>query len=162
MMKRGTAIAKRWASTFFDTRSGLMFRRTFAIMLSAAVLLAAFGIQRAGAQATNDQAIEKMRSQVAKMGVGGNARVEVKLRDNTQLKGYISDADQDSFTVVDNKTGASKTVSYADTQTVKKAGGGVSAKTWIILGAAAIGAIVTWIIVKPALCDGGAQTRGPC
>ncbi|HLN99154.1 MAG TPA: hypothetical protein VK208_11890 [Pyrinomonadaceae bacterium] len=139
-----------------------MFRRTFAIMLSAAVLLAAFGIQRAGAQATNDQAIEKMRSQVAKMGVGGNARVEVKLRDNTQLKGYISDADQDSFTVVDNKTGASKTVSYADTQTVKKAGGGVSAKTWIILGAAAIGAIVTWIIVKPALCDGGAQTRGPC
>lgn len=94
--------------------------------------------------------------------MGENARVEVRLRDNTQLKGYLNDADQDSFTVVDSQTGSSKTVSYADTSSVKKVGSGISAKTWIILGAAAVGAAVTWVIVKPALCDGGAQTRGPC
>jgi len=135
----------------------------FAMMLSGMILFSAFGFQHAIAQSTNDQqATEKTRSKVQKIGVGSNARVEVKLRDNTQLKGYITDADQDSFTVVDSKTGSSKTMSYADTSTVKKAGSGLSAKTWIILGAAAVGALVTWVIVKPALCDGGAQTRGPC
>jgi len=140
-----------------------MFRRTFAIMLSGLLLLTAFGFQGAGAQSLVDQqATEKIRTKVLKMGVGMNARVQVKLIDNTQFSGYISAADQDSFTVVERGTGSSKTVSYADTQTVKKAGSRVSAKTFLILGAVAAGAAVTWMVVKPALCDGGAQTRGPC
>jgi len=140
-----------------------MFRRTFAILLSSLLLLTAFGFQGAGAKSLGDQqATEKIRTKVLKIGVGVNARVAVKLRDNTQLNGYISDAGQDSFTVVERGTGFNKTVSYADTQSVKKAGSGVSAKTLIILGAVAAGAAVTWVVVKPMLCDGGAQTRGPC
>jgi hypothetical protein len=140
-----------------------MFRKIFAMMLSATVLLTAFGLQSVWAQGLIDaRATEKIRSSVQKIGVGGNARVDVKLRDNTQLKGYISDANQDSFTVVDNKTGMRNTVLYADATSVKKSSRGVSTKTWLIVGAAAIGAVVTWIIVKPVLCDGGAQTRGPC
>jgi hypothetical protein len=144
-------------------RGDKMFRPIFAMMLSAVVLVTGFGLQTVGAQAVNDaQATEKIRTKIQKIGVGGNARVEVKLRNNTQIKGYISDADQDSFTVVDSMTGSRNTVAYADTSSVKKAGGGISGKTWMILGAAAVGAIVTWVIVKPVLCDGGAQTRGPC
>ena len=140
-----------------------MFRRTFAMMLSGLLLITAFGFQGAGAQSLVDQqATEKIRTKVLKLGVGVNARVQVKLRDNNQLNGYISDADQDSFTVVERGSGSSKTISYADTQSVKKAGSGVSAKTLIILGAVAAGAAITWVVVKPALCDGGAQTRGPC
>lgn len=140
-----------------------MFRPIFAMMLAAVILFTGFGLQTVGAQAANDaQATEKIRTKVQKIGVGGNARVEVKLRDNTQMKGYISDADQDSFTVVDSMSGSRNKLAYTDTSSVKKAGGGISTKTWIILGAAAVGAIVTWVIVKPALCDGGAQTRGPC
>jgi hypothetical protein len=140
-----------------------MFRRAFAIMLSGILLVTAFAFQPALAQTGNDtQAIEKVRARVQKIGVGRNARVEVKLRDNTQLKGYISSAEQDSFTVTDTKTGLTRTVSYADSSSVKKAGSGLSAKSWIILGAAAVGLAATWVIIKPALCDGGAQTRGPC
>ena len=139
-----------------------MFKRTFAIMLSGILLVTAFGFQHVIAQTANDtQTSEKIRARVQKIGVGPRARIEVKLRDNTQLKGYISAAEQDSFTVTDNRTGSIRTVSYADASSVKKAGGG-SSKSWIILGAAVIGAGVTWIIVKPALCDGGAQTRGLC
>ena len=140
-----------------------MFRRAFAIMLSGILLVTALGFQPALAQTGNDtQAAEKVRARVEKIGVGRNARVEVKLRDNTQLKGYISAADQDSFTVIDSKTGSIRTLSYADSSSVKKAGSGLSAKTWIILGAAVVGTAVTWVIVKPVLCDGGAQSRGPC
>jgi hypothetical protein len=140
-----------------------MFKRTFTVILSGVLLLTAFGFQSVGAQSAGDsQAVEKIRTKVQKIGVGGNARVEVKLRDNTQLKGFISDSGQDSFTVVDSKTGSTRTVSYADTSAVKKAGSGLSTKSWIVLGAAVVGAAITWVIVKPALCDGGAQTRGPC
>jgi hypothetical protein len=140
-----------------------MFKRTFTVILSGVLLLTAFGFQSVGAQSAGDsQAVEKIRTKAQKIGVGGNARVEVKLRDNTQLKGFISDLSQDSFTVVDSKTGSTRTVSYADTSAVKKAGSGLSTKSWIVLGAAVVGAAITWVIVKPALCDGGAQTRGPC
>jgi len=140
-----------------------MLKRTFATMLSGLLLLATFGFQGTRAQTLSDQqATEKIRTRVVKMGVGVNARVAVKLRDNSQFKGYISDAGQDSFTVVESGSGSSKTISYADTQSVKKAGSGISAKTLIIMGAVAAGAAVTWVIVKPAICDGGAQTRGPC
>jgi len=140
-----------------------MLRRTFALMLCGIILAMAFGLQHAGAQTSNDfQASEKVRAKVQKIGLGPNARVEVKLRDNTQLKGYISAAEQESFTITDKRTGSTKIVAYAAASSVKKSGGGLSTKSWIILGAAVVGAAVTWIIVKPALCDGGAQTRFPC
>jgi hypothetical protein len=144
-----------------------MYKRNLAMILSGILFLTAFGFQPAGAQGASEAkrdtgAVEKMRTKVQKIGVGGNARVEIKLRDNGQLKGYINDAGQDSFTVVDSKTGSTRTVSYADTSAVKKAGSGLSAKSLIIIGAAVVGAAITWIIIKPVLCDGGAQTRGPC
>ncbi|HEV7473094.1 MAG TPA: hypothetical protein VGN90_03530 [Pyrinomonadaceae bacterium] len=139
-----------------------MLRRTFAMMLSGMLLFMAFGFQLVRAQSESNQAVEKVRNKVQKIGTGVNARVEVKLQDNSQYKGYISSADHDGFTVVESKTGSSKTASYADTTSVKKVGSGLSTKTLIIIGAAAVGVAVTWVIVKPVLCDGGAQTRGPC
>lgn len=140
-----------------------MARRIFVIMLSSFILLASIGFQQVGAQSLKDQqTTEKIKTKVQKIGVGTNARVDVKLRDNTQLKGYIAEANQDSFTVVERQTGSTRTVSYADTSSVKKSGSGLSTKHWIIIGAAVVGAAVTWAVVKPAFCDGGAQTRFPC
>ncbi len=138
-----------------------MFRRFFAVMLAGVVFFSAFGIKRAGAQ-TKDKATEKIKSKVRKIGVGTNARVEVKLRDNTQMRGYITESNQDSFTMFDKYSGSNKTISYADATQVKKGGSAFSAKSLIIMGAVAAGIAITWIAVKPALCDGGAQTRGPC
>jgi len=140
-----------------------MIKRVFAVMLSSFIIFATIGFQQVGAQSSSDQqATEKVRTKVQKIGVGVNAKVDVKLHDNTQLKGYIAESNQDSFTVVDRQTGSSKSVSYADTSSVKKAGSGISTKTWIILGAAVVGAAVTWAVVKPAFCDGGNVTRFPC
>lgn len=120
------------------------------------------GLQLVSAQTADTVAAAKARAKVESMGVGRSAKVEVKLQDKTKLKGYLSAREQDSFTVTDSKTGATSTVRYAEVLEVKKGGGGFSTRSWIILGAAAAGAIATWIIVKPVLCDGGAQSRGPC
>lgn len=106
---------------------------------------------------------DNARASVARWGVGKDARVEIKLRDNTKLKGYISEATEDSFTVTDSRTGVSRTMSYADVTKVSKQDNGLSSLTkGIIVAGVAVGAVIGWVILKPALCDGGAQSRGPC
>jgi hypothetical protein len=126
------------------------------------VLAGSFGLQAAfGQSPTFDAKASKARAKVESL--GNNTRVEVKLRDTTKVKGHISAITPDSFTVTDAKTGITNTVAYAEVDEVKKAGaGGLSTKGWVIIGASAVGAVVTWIAVKPVLCDGGAQTRGIC
>ncbi|MEP6718759.1 MAG: hypothetical protein ABJB21_06445 [bacterium] len=138
-----------------------MSKRIFAILVSMTVLAGSFGLQAAfGQSATFDAKASKARAKVENL--GNNARVEVKLRDTTKIKGRISAITPESFTVTDAKTGITNTVSYAEVDEVKKAGGGLSTKGWVIIGASAVGAVVTWVIVKPVFCDGGAQTRGIC
>ena len=139
-----------------------MFKRTLAVLISVVILATSFAFQSVQAQAGRDGAASRARLKIESLGMGPDARVEVKLLDGTKLKGYVSAKEQDSFTVTDRKTGASSVVRYTEVSEVKKSGGGLSTKSWIIIGSAIAGAVVTWIIVKPALCDGGAQTRGPC
>lgn len=133
-------------------------------MISVMILATSLAFQSVQAQGGRDtNAASKARLKIEQLGVGSNARVEVKLLDGTRLKGYVSAKEQDSFTVTDSKTGASSVVRYDEVAEVKKAGGGaLSSKSWIIIGSAIAAAAVTWIIVKPVLCDGGAQSRGPC
>lgn len=61
----------------------------------------------------------KVKEGIGKLGIGEDARIEVKLRDKTKLKGYISEAGEDSFVVVDAKTGESVRVAYPAVKQVK-------------------------------------------
>ncbi|MGH9901368.1 MAG: hypothetical protein ACRD68_06030 [Pyrinomonadaceae bacterium] len=133
-----------------------MFTRALAILLSGILLSAALGLPAVAAQtAEESRRVEKIRVEVAKAGVGKNARVEVKLRDNTKLKGYVSEVGQQSFTVTDSKTGASRAVAYADVTEVKRKGNGLSTRTKVIIGsAAAAGVGIVLYIVRGAFCDG--------
>lgn len=133
-------------------------------MLVGALAFTLSGFRPVHAKGVEDaQLAEKARLSIARLGVGKDARVEIKLRDNTKVKGYVSLAEEDSFTIMDSKTGVSRTVAYSDVAKVSKQGNGFSTMTKVLIGAAAVvGAIVVWQVVKPALCDGGAQSRGPC
>ncbi len=133
-------------------------------MLSGLLLLTGFGFQPLQAKTVEDARLaEKARAGILKMSMKKDARIEVKLRDNTKLKGTLAGVGTDSFTVTDAKTGASTTVAYDDVAQVKKSGNGFSTRTKVLIGVAvAAGVIIGWQIVKPALCDGGAQSRGPC
>ena len=133
-----------------------MFKRTLSLMLSGMLLFAAFGFHKVRAQSAPDaQVIDKTRAKVQRLGVGPKARVEGKLRDNTKFKGHISAAGQDSFTVIDAKSGASQTIDFGDVASVKKRGSGFSTRNWVIVGAAvATTLIVGLTVIKPVLCDG--------
>ena len=135
-----------------------MLRKTLAIMISGILWGLALGYQPARAQTQEAaRSAEKARATVQKLGVNPQRRVEVKLLDGTKLKGSISAAEGDTFTVTDAKTGAPRTLAYADVAQVKKPGGGLSTRSWIIIGAAAVAAVIVGTeVVYPVLCDGGA------
>jgi hypothetical protein len=151
-------------SSKFVMRRFNLAKKHLSILLSTMLLVlnVFFPAATRAQNAAQTDAAHKARTSVQRFGVNPDKRVEVKLRDKTKLKGYITAVDQDSFTLTEAKSGASQTVAYADVSEIKKASNGWSTKTWLILGAVGVGAIVTLIAVKPAICDGGAQTRGLC
>ena len=61
---------------------------------------------------------EKVKEGISKLGTGPEARVEVKLLDGRKLKGYISEAGENSFVIVEAKSGAASTVPYAQVKQV--------------------------------------------
>ena len=114
------------------------------------------------AMAQSNPEIERVRGKVQVLSTSRDTQVEVKFRDKTKIKGYITSVEPVSFTLRDPKSGTSQSISYSEVDSVSKADEGVSTKTWLIIGGIAAGAVTTWLIVKPAVCDGGAQTRGAC
>ncbi len=76
----------------------------------------------------------KVKAAIAKLGVGANARAEVKLRDKTKIKGYIRDAEEDRFVIVDASTGVAATVAYASVKQIKGNNLSTGAKILIWLG----------------------------
>ena len=114
------------------------------------------------ALAQSNPEIERVRGKVQVLSTSRDTQVEVKFRDKTKIKGYITSVEPVCFTLRDPKSGASQSIAYSEVDSVSKADEGVSTKTWLIIGGIAAGAVTTWLIVKPAVCDGGAQTRGAC
>lgn len=94
-----------------------------------------------------DSRVEKVKADVARRGTGEKARVTVKLQDGSKLKGYIRQAEDDSFTLTDSKTGQNRTLAYRDVAQVKKQGGlSVGAKLGIGLGIA-VGALALVYVI---------------
>lgn len=90
----------------------------------------------------------KVKSGIEKLGSGRETRVEVKLRDKTKLKGYVSEINENGFVVTDLKTGASNNVSYGDVKQVKGNNWSTGAKIALGVG---IAAVVLLIFVLAAL-----------
>ena len=61
---------------------------------------------------------EKVKEGISKLGTGPEARVEVKLRDGRKLKGYISETGENSFVMVDARSGAASTIPYPQVKQV--------------------------------------------
>jgi hypothetical protein len=88
--------------------------------------------------------VERVRAGILKLGVGPDARVALKLRDNAKLAGYISSSNSDSFVVTSLKTGDVVTVAYHDVTKVK--GNNLSTGASIAIGIA-IGVGVTLLVL---------------
>ena len=115
-----------------------MLKRVISLVL-VGFLLSVAGVTLAHAGSKEEKATrfaEKVKEGISKLGTGADARVEVKLRDKTKLKGYVSEADADSFVVVDEKTNTISRVTYAQVKQVK--GNNHSTAVEIAIGVALI------------------------
>lgn len=125
-----------------------MLKKLLSFSLLALLLPATGAMQLSiAAQTSQDTSrVEKIKGDVAKRGTGKKARVKVKLQDGSKLKGYITQAGEDSFTLTDSKTKQATTLAYHDVAQVKKQGG-LSVGTMVVIGvgitAAALG-ILYW------------------
>lgn len=81
--------------------------------------------------------VEKVKRSVEKLGVGEKARTTVKLKDGTTHKGYVYQANEDTFVVVDGKTGQKTTIAYADVRAIKGHNMSTGAKIGLGIGIAA-------------------------
>ena len=117
-----------------------------ALLINLAGMTTAYAASREEKQA---RFAGKVKENVLKFGTGKAARVKVRLRDKTKVVGYISAADEESFTVTDS-TGMATTVAYPQVKSVQGNNLSTGAKIAIGVGiAAAIIFIILWETTGP-------------
>src|SRR5437588_11885320 len=117
-------------------RIEIMFKKLMAIALVTLMLHVTYS-QTALAHGTPEKEArfaEKVKAGIAKLGTGKDALVKVKLRDGAKLDGYVSEASESSFVVVDSKTGTATTIPYPQVKQVKGNNLSTGAKIAIFIG----------------------------
>jgi hypothetical protein len=128
-------------------------------LLSLTLVFLLFYVANAAPIATSARAgqgklsIDKVKADVVKR-AGKKSRVTVKLQDGTKLKGNISQAGEDSFTLTDSKTGQSRTLAYTEVAQVKGQGLSTLAKVAIITGIG-LGVLIIVVAIGIATFDLG-------
>ena len=113
-----------------------MFKKTIAVALTAIVSCLSTIAQ---AQGQPDKTAS-VQAQVRKIGTGESSVVRVKLKDGTEHRGYLSQIENDSFTITDKATNKATSVSYGDVRSLKGKGLPTAAKVLIAVG---IGVCIT-------------------
>jgi hypothetical protein len=120
-----------------------MFKKVCSVVLSALLLQAAAVPAFAATSAEKEaRRAEKVRTQLAKLGTGTDARIRLVLRDKTKLEGYVSEAGASTFAVTD-RAGKTTTVDYS--QVGKAQGHNLSTGAKVAIGIG-IGAGITLLI----------------
>jgi hypothetical protein len=86
---------------------------------------------------------QKVKHEVEKRGVGQGSRAKVKLRDGSEVKGYISKISDTSFEITD-KAGNPVNIPYSDIAKVKNPGLSRTAKIAIVAGVGAAVVVIAY------------------
>ena len=126
-----------------------MFKKCLSVAFIG-MLLFSTNLQSISAQTNtgnNTVTTDKIKANVTKRGTGEKARVNVKMLNGTKMKGFISQAGDDSFTLTDSKTKQTNTLAYSDVAQVKGTGLSTGAKILIGVG---VGVAVTAVVLAVA------------
>jgi len=124
-----------------------MFRKIVSLVL-AVLLFTTTNVNIAYASSSEEKDARlaaEVKEGVNRHGVGKEAQVEIRLRNKTKLKGYISEAGEDNFVVINAKTGESNVVTYLSVKQIK--GNNHSLGVKIAIGVAIAAAVVVVLII---------------
>lgn len=93
--------------------------------------------------------VQKLKESVNKMGTGLDSKVEVKLKDGTKLKGYVSEIKTDSFVIRDKNAKTYTEVAFTDVEKYKSRrplsrGQNIALKIGIVVGLLALATV--WMV----------------
>lgn len=115
--------------------------KKFASVTLIVLVLCALGVRPTSARQAQDKEarrIEKVRENVQKLGTGAEARAEVRLNDNRKIKGYIKEAGEKSFVLVEEKTGTFTIIDYSEVKQLKGKNRLTAAKVGITIAKGAL------------------------
>lgn len=133
-----------------------MFKINHTLMLIGVLILSMSAATMTPGKSKEEKAAEfagKVKAGITRLGVGPDARVEVKLRDRTKLKGYVSQIGDESFVVADVKTGLTTEVQYPDVAKVKGNNLSSGATIAIAVGLAVGATILVLYLIHLAATD---------
>ena len=93
-------------------------------------------------QTSDSKNAAKVKAEVQKRGIGKQSRLKVTLRDQTEVKGYVSQIGDASFQITNPKTQNVTTIAYADVKKVRRPGLSRSVGTAIVVGVAAAALLI--------------------
>ena len=98
-----------------------MKRRIVSITLVASLLniLCVAPVAAASREVKEAKRIKIVKTQIIRIGTGPKARIAIRLRDKTELKGYVSETTDDYFVITDETTNTATTVNYAQVEKIK-------------------------------------------
>lgn len=131
-----------------------MFTKTITSLLILSILSFTFAnpVLAQTNQTKQEKKTEKVKEKIKKLGVGERVKIKADLYNGTSYQGYVSEATDDNFIVVD-KNGDSHTVKYSD---VDKVGGknlSTGAKIAIGIGIGVGATFLTLFLLFAALGD---------
>lgn len=116
-----------------------MLKKTVSALLALLVMnLGIFAFVPTNNESKELKFANKVKSEIARLGTGTDAKIKVKLKDGTKLKGYVTESNDTEFIVADAKTGKLIPVSYSQVQTTK----GNNLSKGVIITIAGIGVII--------------------
>lgn len=117
------------------------------VILTFALLLAPFRRAALAQQRLADSGVERIKTDIARRLRDAKTNVTVKLRGGSELKGRITHAAENMFTLKVKNSGFQRDISYADVSKVNGQGLSKGAKfgilTGILAGAVIIGALIS-------------------
>ncbi|MBP9108938.1 MAG: hypothetical protein KBF83_05220 [Pyrinomonadaceae bacterium] len=122
-----------------------MLKKLMSVALVTAICASSMLVSAAVPSNDDEKQAEKTRVEIRKLGTGPDAQVELELRDKTKVKGYVSEANENDFVVVDPNTKTSTTVAYPQVRKAK--GNNLSGGVKIALTLAVV-AVVTFLSYK--------------
>jgi hypothetical protein len=123
------------------------------ISLCCLLLILLIGATNPSLAQQRQPAVEGIKIQVNRLGTGEKAKAKVTLKNGSKVKGYISEAGDQSFVVRDRKTNAPTTIAYADVMKVERSKGHSMARNVAIGVGIGVGAVLAVIFITIAHLD---------
>ena len=106
----------------------------------AVLLMQTIFVHQTFAETKEEKFAGKVKTEITKLGTGTDAKIKVKLKDGTKIKGYVMESGENQFVIMNSKTGQAVPVAYSQVGQAK--GNNLSTETLITIGLIGVAVLV--------------------